>query len=116
MMGPELCLLLVCLVPGSLARLSITSATPSGTIFRSGESMRLECSTNNPWFLCIWETPRKILHQTDFLSFFVVFRRSQLSVPAGERGRDPVLLRGPEGGSLRLRSDITHGHMVTIPS
>ena len=61
MRGPELFVLLVCLVSGSLARLSITSATPSGSIFRSGESMRLECSTNNPWFLCIWETPRKNL-------------------------------------------------------
>ena len=69
-MGPELCLLLVCLVSGSLARLSITSATPSGTIFRTGESMRLECSTNNPWFLCIWETPRKIFIRPIFSHSF----------------------------------------------
>ena len=62
MRGLELCVLLVFLVSGSLARLSITSATPSGSIFRSGENMRLECSTNNPWFLCIWETPRKIFY------------------------------------------------------
>ena len=104
MRGLELCVLLVCLVSGSLARLSITSATASGTIFRSGESMRLECSTNNPWFLCIWETPRKVLQQT-YISIIIimVFRWAQLSVPAGGWASDPVLLRGPASDSLRLR-------------
>ena len=50
------------------AKLSITSATPSGTIFKSGESMQLQCSSNNPWFLCIWETPstQKEIKDTKF--------------------------------------------------
>ena len=46
----ELCVLLVFLVSRSMARLSITTATPSGSIFRSGENMRLECSRSR-WVL-----------------------------------------------------------------
>ena len=50
---------LASLLGPALARLSITAATPSGSLFRAGEGMVLECSTNLPWFLCIWDTPRE---------------------------------------------------------
>ena len=63
---------LASLLGPALARLSITAATPSGSLFRAGEGMVLECSTNLPWFLCIWDTPRE--------SPFVVWEKRKLYV------------------------------------
>ena len=57
MLGASVVTIVSLLSTTVLARLSILSSTPSGTVFRSGESLQLECTSNLPWFLCIWETP-----------------------------------------------------------
>jgi len=40
------------------SRLSITDSSQSGQIFKSGENMVLQCTSNIPWFLCVWKTSR----------------------------------------------------------
>ena len=64
---------LASLLGPALARLSITAATPSGSLFRAGEGMVLECSTNLPWFLCIWDTPRESPFLTHLCCYQVLF-------------------------------------------
>lgn len=50
-------LLISCCRLSVTGRLAITDSTQSGTIFKSGESFELQCTSNIPWFLCIWDTP-----------------------------------------------------------
>ena len=74
---------LASLLGPALARLSITAATPSGSLFRAGEGMVLECSTNLPWFLCIWDTPRESPFVASLLlpSNFQYFNHRSFFVP-----------------------------------
>ena len=85
---------LASLLGPALARLSITAATPSGSLFRAGEGMVLECSTNLPWFLCIWDTPRESPLVASLLlpSTFQYFKHRSTFNPLGAKFSYPSCL------------------------
>merc|ERR1712130_1087329 len=51
-------LLLVAFFSGTIVEaIQVTSSTGTGSVMKSGETFELSCSSNQPWFLCIWEGP-----------------------------------------------------------